>query len=166
NPVIYDNKTLFHNDHGNLGTTALGTAGALAAARLLMLKQTEKDSGDRLGIGPRSLLCPPDLEEIAANQFRRSTENDKTFIQSLVLDILPVWYWTDVSDWSLVADPMECPTIEVGFLDGAEEPDIFVQDSPTSGSLFSHDQITYKVRHVYGGGVMDFRGMFKAVVAD
>jgi hypothetical protein len=165
NPVIYDTKALFHADHGNLGSTALGTAGALAAARLLMSKQTEKDSGDRLGIAPKSLLCPADLEETAVNLFSRSTNNDKTFIQSLVLDILPVWYWTDTTDWALVADPMECPTIEIGFLDGAEEPDIFVQDSPTSGSLFSHDQITYKIRHIYGGGVLDYRGMFKAVVA-
>lgn len=164
NPVIYDGKTLFHADHGNLGSTALGSA-SLAAARLAMLKQGELNTNDRLGIMAKSLLFPSDLEETAADLFRRSTNNDKTFVQSLVLDLIPVWYWDDATDWSLCADPVECPTIEVGFLDGSEEPDIFVQDSPTSGSLFSHDQITYKIRHIYGGGVLDYRGMFKAVVA-
>ena len=43
--------------------------------------------------------------------------------------------------------------------------DIFVQDSPTVGSLFSNDQVTYKIRHIYSGAVMDFRGFYKAVVA-
>lgn len=165
NPVIYDGVALFHASRGNLGSTALTTAGALAARRVAMMSQTEKDTGEPLGIGPKSVLVPFELEEGASDLFRRSTNNDATFIQSLVLDILPVWYWTDSNDWALAADPRECPTIEVGFLDGAEEPDIFVQDSPTGGSLFSHDQLTYKIRQVYGGAVVDYRGLDKSVVA-
>lgn len=164
NPNIYDGTALFTVGHGNLGSTAL-SATTLAAGRLAMLKQTELDSGDRIGIGPRSLLVGPDLEEGAVNLFRRTTENDKTLIQSLSLDVLPVWYWTDANDWALCADPAEIPTIEVGFMDGQEEPELFVQDNPTQGSLFSNDQITYKIRHIYGGAVADYRGLYKAVVA-
>lgn len=164
NPAIYDGDALFHANHGNLGATAL-SATTLAAGRLAMLKQTELDSADRLGIGPRDLWVAPDNEETAVDLFRRSTENDKTFIQTLALNVIPVWYWTDVNDWCLSADPMDVPTIEIGFLDGNEEPELFVQDSPTVGSLFSHDKITYKVRHPYGGNVLDFRGLYKAVVA-
>lgn len=164
NPTIYDGVALFHASHGNLGAAAL-SATSLAAGRLAMLKQTELDSGDRIGIGPRSLLVPPDLEEAGVNLFRRNTENDKTLIQSLSLDVLPVWYWTDANDWALCADPNEIPTIEVGFMDGQEEPELFVQDNPTQGSLFSNDQITYKIRHTYGGTVDEFRGLYKGVVA-
>jgi len=40
-----------------------------------------------------------------------------------------------------------------------------VQDNPTVGSLFASDKITYKIRHIYGGAVTDFRGLYKAVVA-
>lgn len=165
NPAMdYDGVTLFHANHGNLGTAALARD-SLAAARVAMLKQTEKDSGDRLGIGPRSILVPPDLEAAAADLFRRGTENDPGFVQSLSLDVLPVWYWTDANDWYLAADPDDIPCIEVGFLDGREEPDLFVQDNPTVGSLFTHDKIAYKIRHVYGGDVLDHRGLYKAAVA-
>lgn len=163
NPAIYDGLTLFHATHGNLGTAALSSA-ALAAGRLAMLQQTEPGSDEPLFIPPRSLLVPAELEETAVDLFRRNTEQDKTFIQSLTLDVLPVWYWTDSNDWALAADPVDIPTIEVAFLDGDEEPSLFVQDSPTGGSMFSNDQLTWKIRHIYGGTVLDYRGFYKAVV--
>jgi hypothetical protein len=47
--------------------------------------------------------------------------------------------------------------LEVGFLDGQESPELYVADSPTSGSLFTNDVITYKIKHIYGGAVIDFR---------
>jgi hypothetical protein len=49
-------------------------------------------------------------------------------------------------------------------MDGREEPELFVQDNPTVGSLFTNDKITWKIRHIYGGNVTDFRGGTKAVV--
>ena len=112
--MAYDSVTLFHAKHKNLGSAALGRA-ALAAGRVAMLKQPEPGSEDRLGIAPKSLLVPPELEETAVNLFRRSTENDRTFVQSLALDVLPVWYWTDATDWYLAADPLDIPCLEVGF---------------------------------------------------
>lgn len=163
NPTIYDGIALFHASHGNLGAAALSKA-SLAAGRLAMLKQQEPGSNDQLGIAPRKIWVASDLEETAVDLFRRNTENDKNFIQSLSLDVVPVWYWTDADDWVLSADPMDLPIIELGFLDGQEEPELFVQDSPTSGSMFSNDKITYKIRHIYGGNVVDFRGLFKGVV--
>ncbi|WP_127088332.1 hypothetical protein [Aquabacter cavernae] len=164
NPVIYDTKALFHLDHGNLFTAALD-ATSYAAARLAMLKQAEAGSNDRLGIGPRNLWVPSDLEEKAADLFRRNTNNDETFVQSLKPNIIPVWYWTDANDWCVSADPLDIPTVEIGFLDGEEEPQIFVQDSPTNGSMFSNDKLTWKIRHIYGAAVADFRGLSKSVVA-
>ncbi|PWR17680.1 hypothetical protein [Zavarzinia aquatilis] len=164
NPTIYDTVALFHATHGNLGSAALDAA-SFAAARLAMLKQTEAGSNDRIGIGPRFLLVSADGEEGAVNLFRRNTNNDKTFVQTLTPDIIPVWYWTDANDWSAVADPADIETIEIGFLDGQEEPELFVQDNPTVGSLFTADKLTYKIRHIYGGAVVDFRGFYKAVVA-
>lgn len=164
NPAIYDGKALFHVDHGNLFAAALD-ATAFAAHRLAMMKQTEAGSSDRLGIAPSFLIVPADLQETAVNLFNRSTNLDKTFIQSLAPTILPVWYWTDANDWCTAANPLDIPGLEIGFLDGNEEPDLFVQDAPTVGSLFANDTVTYKIRHVYGGSVTDFRGFTKAVVA-
>lgn len=164
NPTIYDTLALFHATHGNLGTAALD-ATSLAARRLAMLNQKEDGSNEPLNIGPRSLLVPPQLEEAAVNLFNRNTNNDKTFIQTLTLDIIPVWYWTDANDWALASDPADIPGIEIGFLDGKEEPELFVQDNPSVGSMFTNDQVTYKIRHIYGGAVTNFRAFDKSVVA-
>ncbi|TXH32518.1 MAG: hypothetical protein E6Q98_24650 [Rhodospirillaceae bacterium] len=165
NAAIYDTKALFHADHGNLGTAALSAA-SWAAARLAMMKQAEMDSGEPLGIGPKTLFIAAEQEETAYNLFQRSTNLDKTFVQTLVPTIVPVFYWTDANDWVAAADPLDIPSMEIGFLDGNEEPEMFVQDSPTSGSLFTNDQVTYKIRHIYGGGIIDYRGLYKAVVAN
>ena len=163
NPVIYDTKALFHVDHGNLRTGALSAA-EVSAVRLAMLKQTELGSNDRIGIAPKYLWVPSDLEEAAGDLFRRSTNLDETFLQSLKPTIMPVWYWTDANDWAMSADTADVPTIEIGFLDGDEEPQLFIQDSPTVGSMFTADKLTWKIRHVYGGNVLDYRGLAKNVV--
>lgn len=73
--------------------------------------------------------------------------------------VVPVWYWTDANDFAMAAAPSDIPSIEIGFLDGRQEPEIFVQDAPTVGSLFASDKITYKIRHIYGGAVTDYRGL-------
>ncbi len=164
NPVIYDTKALFHVDHGNLFTAALDKA-ALAAHRLAMLKQTELSSNDRIGITPTRLVVPVELQEAAVDLFKLSSNNEKTFIQSLTMNIIPVWYWTDANDWCTAADPADIPGIEMGFLDGREEPELFVQDTPNVGSMFAADKLTYKIRHIYGGAVTDYRAFTKAVVA-
>lgn len=164
NALIYDGKALFHADHNNLFTTALDKT-SLAAHRLAMLKQTELSSNDRIGITPTRMLVPVDLQEAAADLFKLTTNNEKTFMQSLTMNIIPVWYWTDANDWCTAADPADIPGIEMGFLNGKEEPELFVQDSPTVGSMFTADKLTYKLRHIYGGAVTDFRAFGKSVVA-
>jgi hypothetical protein len=163
NPAIYDGKALFHVDHANLGTAAL-SAEAVAAARLAMVKQTEFGlSGETLGLPPKYLWVPADLEQTAADIFKRDTNIDETFIQSLKPTVVPVWYWTDPNDWAMSVDVLDRPIIEIAFLDGNEEPELFVQDSPTSGSMFSNETVTYKVRQIYGGAVVDYRGLRKHV---
>ncbi len=164
NPVIYDGVELFHAAHANLGAAAL-SASALNAGRAAMMKQLEPGSGDPLGTEPAFLWVPFDLEETAQNLFRRGTNQDKSFIQSMNVEVVPVWYWGDENDWCLSANPDVLTSIEVGFLDGADEPALFVQSAPSAGSLFSNDQITLKIRHIYGGAVKDYRGLYKSVVA-
>jgi hypothetical protein len=164
NPVIYDGVALFDAAHGNLGNLALSAVG-INAGRAAMKKHTELSSGERLNIEPRYLWVPFDLEETGANLFRRGTNNDRTFVQDMNIEVVPVWYWQDENDWCLSADPEATPTIEVGFLNGEEEPALFVQDAPSVGSLFANDKLTLKIRHIYGGAPVDYRGLYKSVVA-
>lgn len=165
NPAIYDTKALYHVDHGNLFTAALD-ATAFAAHRLAMVKQARAGSAKRLGTTPAIVLVPFELEETAYNLFQRNTNLDQTFVQSMKPQVIVPSYWTDANDWCAVADPMKLPVLEVSFLDGQEQPELFVQDQPNVGSLFTADKITYKIRHIYGGVVLvdGEKGTTKAVV--
>lgn len=164
NAAIYDTVALAHATHNNLGSTALD-ATTFGAARLAMLKQVEAGSSERIGLVARHLYVPTDLEKTAYDLFVRDTNLDETFVQSRKPRVHVVPYWTDANNWWLTADKSAVPLIELGFYGGREEPEIFVQDNPTQGSLFSNDQIKYKIRHIYSGAVMDYRGFYGAVVA-
>ncbi|MEO5626929.1 MAG: Mu-like prophage major head subunit gpT family protein, partial [Dokdonella sp.] len=163
NAVIYDATALFIAGHNNIGVAALD-ATSFAAARLRMKKQTEKDSGKRLGLTLRHVAVPGDLEEAAYNLFVRTTNLDESFTQSRKPKVHVVDYWTDANNWFATADNSQCPLIEIGFYGGKEEPELFVQDMPTQGSLFTNDQIKYKIRHIYSGAVRDFRGFDGSIV--
>jgi hypothetical protein len=165
NPVIYDTVALFHASHNNLFVAPFSAA-EVSAHRLAMLKQNRFGSGKRLVTAPRSLLVPFELQEVAINLFNRNTNLDKTFQQTLNMDVIAPSYWTDANDWCTLADPARLPVLEIGFLAGREEPELFVQDQANVGSLFSNDKVTYKIRHIYGGNVLvdGFKGVTKAVV--
>lgn len=164
NANIYDGTALFVAGHANLGTAALD-ATAFAAARLRMQKQAELTSGKRLGLLLKHLYVPADMEQLAYDLFVRATNNDETFVQSQKPKVHVVPYWTDANNWYATADKSQIPLIELGFYGGNEDPELFVQDNPTQGSLFSNDQIKYKIRHIYNGAVMDFRGFDGSIVA-
>ena len=169
NAAIYDSVALANAAHGSNTTTSALAAGSLVAGRTAMTKQTDMSSAKRLGIEPKFLVVPIDLEETAyqltaTDREVASANNTLNFVRQFGLSIIRVNYWTDANNWWLVADPNSVPTIEVAFLNGREDPELFVQDSPTTGNVFSNDKITYKIRHIYGGAVMDFRGFYGAIV--
>lgn len=165
NAGIYDSLALYHATHANLFVNALSAA-EFSTHRLAMREQTRGGSSKRLATGPATVLVPFELEETAYNLFVRNQNLDKTFVQTINPRVIPVSYWTDTNDWVTVADPTIAPCLEIGFLDGKEDPDLFVQDMPNVGSIFSNDQLTYKIRHIYGGAVLadGYKYTTKAVV--
>jgi hypothetical protein len=169
NPVIYDGLALFVAGHNNIGTGVLNAAN-LAAGRLAMVKQTEYGAGgERLGISPKYLVVPPELEQVAyelttTDREVGSANNTLNFARTFGLQVVVVPWLTDTNNWYLVASPADVPTIEIAFFNGREEPELFLQDSPTVGTVFSNDKLTWKIRHIYGGAVLDFRGFYGAIV--
>jgi hypothetical protein len=169
NPVIYDGSVLYVAGHLNTGTAALAADGvALAAARLRMKKQAMKDNGKRLGIRAGYLAVPSDLETIAYglltpafNKYNQVPE----FLQQIGVTPIVVDYWTDATDWVLVARREDITGLEIGFINGQETPEIFVSDLPNVGSPFTNDVNTYKIRHEYGGAITDFRAFDGSIVA-
>jgi phage major head subunit gpT-like protein len=163
--TTYDSTALFHANHSNTAVAALSQS-ALSARRAAMRGQTAYgDTSDVLSIVPRYLVVPSALEEIA---FQLSTSMvavpstpasaSSTPNIHQGLDWITVDYYSDTNDWYVVCDPSLCPTIEVGFYQGREEPELFTQSDPTVGSMFNIDSLTYKIRHIYSGATLEHRG--------
>jgi hypothetical protein len=171
-----DATAWFTGGHGNLGSTALTFATALVAYKALAA-MTEKDSGERIGllVDPSvkpNLVGPIDILEIInkiANDDFYYSSNDLTTKVSNVLKgkVNPVVnpLFTDVNDWGLLLPPQLIDMVEMGYLNGREDPEMFVADMPQSEQVFVADKIRHKIRHEYAGAVIDFRSGYKAVVA-
>lgn len=71
----------------------------------------------------------------------------------------------DENNYYLTAKPSDVEFIEVGFINGQEAPEILIQDNPTVGNVFVYDTLRYKVRHEYGGAVVDYRGAAAGIVS-
>lgn len=168
NPVIYDSLNLFDAGHANTDANALSQT-ALSTGRRKMRDQAAYGvAQDILGVTPRLMLVPNELEELA---FQLTTSgvaitntNDATVpninaARNLTYQVID--YWTSATAWYLIADPAEVDTVEVGFYQGREDPELFVQDDPRTGAVFDSDRITYKIRHIYGLTVIDYRGFYR-----
>jgi hypothetical protein len=125
---------------------------------------------DVMSLAPKFLIVCSDLEELAWEICTSTVAMPSgapvgaaSNIPNIHQGVTPIVvdYWTSTTQWFLAADPAMVPTIEVGFLDGAEEPALFVQNDPNSGSQFAADKTTFKIRHIYGGAVLDFRGLYR-----
>lgn len=159
-PVLSDTGALFNatatstgGGHANLLTTAFGTTtAAYAAARLAMQKQTDQalGAGRRLGITPKYILVPFDLETTAQavinSEVVPGASNSQPNVFLRESQVIAVPQWTDANDWALVGDPNMFPAIYLIFLRGRRLPELFASESETAGSMFTNDELRYKVR--------------------
>jgi len=186
---IYDGNALFTAGHANLkGSAGYLSQSTLSLARAAMRKQKSYgDSNNILSLVPKTLIVPTSLEEVAfqltksavavpgsastvatqannATAAASDTPNIHTGMQLIVLDHI-----TDAGNsstfWYLVADTGFCPTVEVGFYQGRDVPELFTQSDNSVGSMFDADKLTYKIRHIYSGAVLDYRGFYATPVA-
>lgn len=168
----YDSVALFHDgSHGNTDTSAALSQTTLSAGRRRMIEQTAYgDTSEVLGLTPKLLIVPPELEELA---FQLTTSavavpatpagasDTPNIHQANGLKSLLVPYFTDANDWFLCASTQDVPTIEVGFYQGRENPELFTQADSNVGSVFNSDVFTWKIRHVYYGAILDHRGFYR-----
>jgi hypothetical protein len=164
NPVMNeDGKPVFHSDHGNLEPTEVGLVDAdkLSAARAQMRKQVGL-GGASLDIRPTYLIVPV-AQGTYAEVLLRSRANPEPDLNEGVVNpwngLIPISEprLDDVStkSWYLAADTGQIDIIELAYLEDRDEPEVFQQ------SGFTVDRIDFKIRHCFGAGIMDFRGLFK-----
>lgn len=124
---------------------------------------------EKVGLKPAHLAVPTEIEAIAeailtSEYIPFVAERTKNVLRNMAKLMTPPQL-VDATDWYLIADKAWIDMLEIGFIDGKEDPTVLVQDAPGVGAVFTRDRITYKVRHEYGGAVIDYRGFYKAVVA-
>lgn len=177
--LAQDNKALFHDDHGNLATTALGTdAAAWRAARAECFQSAEVGSGKALGVYPRYLLVPSELYDTALSILGYGEGMPTVYVPEAQARSfadprplpLAVPDWTDANNWAYLVDPAVYPVIHMSYSQapGGRRhpiPELFAVVSETSGLMFSNDVLPVKVRDEFALGVNGYRGIGKRNVA-
>lgn len=151
-PNMSDTEALFDAAHGNLSVAAALDQTPLDLARTAMRKQRTL-SGDVLGIGPKWLIVPADLETVGEKLLASITPasiSEVNPFSNLTLLVEP--RLTSATRFYLVADPAQCEGLEYAYLAGAPGP----QTETKVG--FEVDGVSVKVRLDYGAGFVDWRG--------
>lgn len=167
-PVLSDGYNLFDaTNHGNLRTAAL-SASEWDAVIQAVYKQTEPTSNKRLGVRPKYLLVPIELEktalQIILSEGEPGTANNEANVRQGSAEVIVVPEWTDANDWAAACDPSEVEGVCIGYRFG-KEPELFIADEPTVGSMFTNDEMRIKCRFIVAVGIGDYRALHKNNVA-
>jgi hypothetical protein len=151
--TLSDNKALFHADHGNkAGTGAAPSETTLDAGRLAMRKQKTK-GGYPLGIAPKYVVVPPELETAVKKLTSPITPGEVETVNPFS-DLTPIVdvRLTNATRWYLFADPAAAPVLVHAYLEGENGPRI------ESKVDFHTDATLVKCTMSFGAGVLDFIG--------
>ncbi|MBB3998620.1 prohead protease/major capsid protein fusion protein [Aureimonas pseudogalii] len=156
NPTMSDGFAVFSPEHNNLGAGAALSVASLSAARLAMRRQIGL-AGEAIGVRPRFLIVPAELETVAeqvlAEIAARAVSDVNPFAGKLVLIV--EHRLADKAAWYLAADPAQIDGLEFAHLAGQEGP---VMESKAGWDV---DGVEIKVRLDYGAGWVDYRAWFK-----
>jgi len=162
NHKMADGKALFHADHGNLLTGA-GSAlskDALTALRLLGRKQKTLD-GQFMNVEYNAIAVPEDLEttveDLLLPRIVAAKVEDQAPRQRMDIIVEPRLSVVSKTAWYAFSPMMD--TFEYAYLSGEEE---MYTEVVTSTDV---DGLEVKVRKDFGAGLVDWRGMAKAVGA-
>ncbi|GAB4412527.1 MAG: hypothetical protein Kow00123_26350 [Anaerolineales bacterium] len=169
NTTIYDGLALFlgTSDRGAAGNLASGALDSDSLADALSKLRRVRGGANASPIVFRRvwLVVPPALELTAAQLCgsayawggQEPPATGYNFFRQSGLDYI-VAPWNDSQEkWWIVGDPADCAGLEIGFVQGVDSPQLFIQDDPRVGSVFTHDQISYKVRFEFGAGIVNWR---------
>jgi hypothetical protein len=177
------NSTFFASGNYNLMTSSSALSVATLTTGVGKFGLQTDAGGEPIFNQPTVLMVPPQLEVTALNILNaltiEATDTGGTAASKLIAEnwmkqklklvvnyYLPIINTTNGSTaWYLFADPNEGRgAVEVGFLRGHEEPEVFMK-APNAVRVggsgdqfdgdFDHDATFYKVRHVIGGTRLD-----------
>lgn len=170
--TMADTNPAFHASRNNVDVLPLTYANLITARGTHML--IADNAGNKLLNQLRYLIVPVQLSDpawimINSDGVPGSNNNDPNLFANRergIWGIVTVPNFTDANNWYASVDPEESGMvpIEVGFINGNSEPELFIQDGPTEGMVFTNDGIYYKVRFEFGADIIDAIAMSGHIV--
>lgn len=182
NALCPDGTAWFTANHGNLTTDALDISPLVTAIKALANMTEPGPSVEKIGLDLATfnwhLVVPVGMWDTAV----KKNQCDSTFTindltgkepnpcQKLFGErnerIVTCPFITKASDWGVIRDCVDVPIVEMSYLNGREEPELMQGWTTTSeGSyIFNNDKLGYKIRHEYGGALVDYKGGYKSIV--
>jgi len=165
--------------HNNHGTTAYSWT-ELKAMRAEISAQQDIDTKEPMRATPRHVLVGTTLYDqvyedlfsdgqpylelgTAAAQDTENPGKPNILRSKYGLDLHEVTQ-LDANDYWVTADPSEIEMIAVGFLNGQQNPAMFVQDLDRVGTFFDAEKIRWKIRHIWQAEILDYRGFSGRIV--
>ena len=164
NAAMSDTRAIFNATDGNLSDVVFDAEG-LAAARLHLRTRRGKTDAEvdasYLGLGLATVVVGPELEDTAEKLLMpmldfQSSEREKLVAPGLRNTRLVVEQRITGTNWFALADYRQIDTVEYARMAGLAGPEIFRYSSDNI------DDLTYRIRHVYGAGCIDRLGMWKS----
>jgi len=175
NVLIPDGTAWFTAGHGNLGSSALDFVPLASAMTALATMLEEGPSGDVMGINLPSLKW---YLAVSAAKWDLGVKMNQAQYTGADLEPNPCYhlfgdhnerviacpFFSGADDWAVFRDPKEVGIVEMSYMGGEEDPRFIVAEGPTRDYVFTGERIGYKIRHEYGGAVVDYRGGYKSII--
>lgn len=181
NALCPDGTAWFTSAHGNLSNAALDISPLVTAIKALANMTEAGPSAEKIGLDLATfnwnLVVPINMWDTAVKKNQCEsvfTSNDLTTkdpnpCQKLFgvnnERIIPCPFITNSTQWGVIRDREDVPIVEMSYLNGHEEPDLFTSAGPAREGLytFGNDKLGYKIRHEYGGALVDYKGGYCSI---
>jgi len=182
NALCPDGTAWFTSAHGNLVSDALDILPLVTAIKSLANMTEPGPSVEKLGLDLDTfnwhLVVPINMWDTAVKKNQCDSvysSNDLTtkdpnpclkLFGERNERIITCPFMTAANDWGVIRDCEEVPILEMSYLDGREEPDVITSwgTEPKDAFGFINDKLGFKMRHEYGGALIDHRGGYKSIV--
>lgn len=158
NPTVDDGNSLFDNTNHTNDCDAAGAGKSLNYENLHTANdklgaQTDSN-GEPLFVEGRWIICGPTnrapAQTLVTSEFNPdSANNEPNYFKGILKGVVVSPYLGN--DWYLSADASEFETFEVGFLDDAQNPQIFMLDPSVSDEYFKTKKFMWRVEQYFGG---------------
>lgn len=159
---MMDNKALFHADHNNTVTGAIGET-SISDARQKMYEQKSFDGTTTLYVEPRYILLPPGLlttfEKFNATVLAAKTGDVNPFSNKLEPVVEPRLTAKSATQFYIVGEYPGVDKMVYGYLEGEDGPTI------DSEATRSPDGITVYLRHTFGSAIVQHQAFVRSTGA-